>query len=71
MYCGDGANDLCPALALGPQDVVLARAGHTLERLIAERAAAPQSSGMERVQAAVHVWRNHNELAHLVKLYAS
>ena len=25
IYCGDGANDLCPALRLGPQDVVLAR----------------------------------------------
>ena len=25
MYCGDGANDLCPALALAPGDVVLAR----------------------------------------------
>ena len=25
VYCGDGANDLCPALALGPTDVVLAR----------------------------------------------
>ena len=25
VYCGDGANDLCPALALGATDVVLAR----------------------------------------------
>ena len=25
VYCGDGANDLCPALALAPGDVVLAR----------------------------------------------
>ena len=25
IYCGDGANDLCPALALSPSDVVLAR----------------------------------------------
>ena len=25
VFCGDGANDLCPALALGPTDVVLAR----------------------------------------------
>ena len=25
VYCGDGANDLCPALALTPGDVVLAR----------------------------------------------
>ncbi len=25
IYCGDGANDLCPALALLPSDYVLAR----------------------------------------------
>lgn len=25
VFCGDGANDLCPALALGPNDIVLAR----------------------------------------------
>ncbi len=25
IYCGDGANDLCPALALSSSDVVLAR----------------------------------------------
>ena len=25
VFCGDGANDLCPALALGPDDTVLAR----------------------------------------------
>lgn len=30
VYCGDGANDLCPALALGPTDVVLARKVMTL-----------------------------------------
>ena len=30
VYCGDGANDLCPALALGPTDVVLARKVITL-----------------------------------------
>ena len=27
IYAGDGANDLCPSLSLGPDDVVLARAG--------------------------------------------
>lgn len=71
VYCGDGANDLCPALGLGPQDVVLARAGHALERLIAERAAAPDAAGVRRVAAAVHIWRDHTELARLVQLHAS
>jgi RNA polymerase II subunit A small phosphatase-like protein len=36
VYVGDGANDLCPALCLGADDVVLARAGHPLAALIAE-----------------------------------
>ena len=25
VFCGDGANDLCPALTLGPDDTVLVR----------------------------------------------
>ena len=31
VFCGAGANDLCPALSLGPDDTVLARkVGHTI-----------------------------------------
>ena len=65
VYCGDGANDLCPALSLTPSDVVLARAGHALARMIAERA----SSGDEdaRVVARVLLWRDHEELCSLVQ----
>ena len=37
VYCGDGANDLCPALALTPSDVLLARAGHQLAALVEQR----------------------------------
>ena len=66
VYCGDGANDLCPALALGPQDVLLARAGHALERMVAERQAGRTSDG-RKVAAAVHSWASHEELFRLVQ----
>lgn len=86
VYCGDGANDLCPALALGPGDVVLCRSGHRLEALIAERAAAAEAEaatdaaspgdvsasggGVRAVQATVVAWRSHEELYRLVQQYA-
>ncbi|KAL0044617.1 hypothetical protein WJX82_002935 [Trebouxia sp. C0006] len=59
VYCGDGANDLCPALALAPGDVVLARKGHALEKLIAARAQSHDET--ERVVAqtftrSYHFW---------------
>jgi hypothetical protein len=65
IYCGDGHNDLCPALSLGPGDVVLARQGHALERLIAGRAAA--GGGEQRVLATVRVWSSHDELFKLAQ----
>jgi hypothetical protein len=70
VYCGDGANDLCPALALGPQDVLLARAGHALERLVAERQADSSGDG-HRVAAAVHSWASHEDLFRLVQQHAA
>ncbi len=70
VYCGDGANDLCPALALGPQDVLLARAGHELERLVAQRQAGGAPDG-RRVAAAVHTWATHEDLFRLVQQHAA
>jgi hypothetical protein len=76
IYCGDGANDLCPALLLGPQDLVLARAGFGLEQLISEReaaaaAATPAAAAPRRVVAAVHLWRTHDDLLRLVQQFAA
>lgn len=65
VYAGDGANDLCPALCLGAEDVVLARAGYPLEKLIRERAAGAVDG--RRIVAQVRVWRTHEELAQLVQ----
>jgi RNA polymerase II subunit A small phosphatase-like protein len=70
VYIGDGANDLCPALCLGADDVVLARAGHPLSALITELNASDGTNGnnhQRRVVAQVKRWSCHNELAKLVK----
>lgn len=67
VYAGDGANDICPALSLGPSDVVLARAGEALAKY-AEAAAA--DSSMQQFSARVFVWHSHEQLAQLVKEHA-
>jgi hypothetical protein len=64
VYCGDGANDLCPALSLTPSDIVLARRGHALERLISERADRHDDG---RVVARVLLWDDHSHLFSLVQ----
>jgi phosphoethanolamine/phosphocholine phosphatase len=65
-YAGDGANDLCPALSLGPEDIVFARKGHALERLLAERGAF-SSNGERKVAAKVHTWDSHDDLLRLIQ----
>lgn len=65
IYAGDGVNDACPALRLGPDDVLLARKGYGLEAFIAKRAEAPD--GVRRVVAQVHIWSSHEELWTLVQ----
>lgn len=67
VYAGDGANDICPALALGPQDVVLAKAGHALAKYAA---AAQADKSLQQLAASVHVWDTHEQLAELVRQYA-
>jgi hypothetical protein len=68
VYAGDGANDICPALALGPHDVVLAKAGAALARYVA----ASQSDGsLRQVRAAVHVWDGHEQLEALVRQHGA
>ena len=62
IYCGDGANDLCPALNLCPGDAVLARKGYDLDLLIQKR-----SRTSDKVQAEVHVWETHQQLFQLLR----
>jgi hypothetical protein len=63
VYAGDGANDICPALALGPDDVVLAKAGHALAKYVA---AAQADKSLQQPAAAVYLWETHEQLAALV-----
>lgn len=37
FYVGDGANDICPSLALGPQDTAFPRRGYPMHTLLLER----------------------------------
>ncbi|KAG2489703.1 hypothetical protein HYH03_011810 [Edaphochlamys debaryana] len=64
VYCGDGHNDICAALSLGPTDALLARAGHPLAAYIAEAQARPE---MPQVAAQVYVWSTHEELLAAVR----
>ena len=64
IFCGDGANDLCPSLGLGPKDFVLPRKGHPLEQLIAKRAA---QIGETTVVAKVLAWNDHAELFEIIR----
>ena len=63
IYCGDGANDLCPAQQLQQQDVVLARKGYDLDRLILES----QQKDPNAMSATVHRWGSHAELLQLLQ----
>lgn len=64
VYCGDGWGDVCAALELRPGDVLLARAGHTLERYVREAQANPE---LPQVVAQVGVWSTHEELLACVR----
>ena len=68
VYAGDGANDICPALALGPSDVVLAKAGHALAKYAA---AAAADKSVPQLAAPVYVWDSHEQLAQLVRQHAA
>lgn len=60
IYAGDGANDFCPALCLGPEDTILARAGHRLEELITAELKKPVEK--QRLVAKVLIWETHQDL---------
>lgn len=64
IYCGDGANDVCAALALGANDVLLARAGHPLAAYVAE---AQSNPALPQVSAQVAFWSTHEELLACVR----
>ena len=68
VYCGDGENDLCPALHLAPGDLVLARKGFGLHRLLTQRA---EGGTEQQCKAAVRLWGTHAELAELLRKHVA
>jgi 2,3-diketo-5-methylthio-1-phosphopentane phosphatase len=57
VYIGDGGGDLCPALRLGPGDLILARAGYPLHARLTSPAIAPL------VAARVQAWADGRGMA--------
>ena len=68
VYCGDGENDLCPTLHLAPGDLVLARRGFGLHRLLTQRA---EMRHERQCKATVRLWGTHAELAELLRKHAA
>ena len=63
IYCGDGQNDLCPVLRLSAGDVVLARTGFGLHKLLA--------FSDHTCKASVRLWSTAAEMADLLCQYTS
>uniref|UniRef100_A0A8C5CBC8 Phosphatase phospho1 n=2 Tax=Gadus morhua TaxID=8049 RepID=A0A8C5CBC8_GADMO len=60
LYVGDGANDVCPSLALGPGDVVFPRRDFPMHRLI--EAAAGGGGGTAPLKAQVVPWSSGEDV---------
>lgn len=59
IYVGDGENDFCAILRLGPGDHVFARRGFKLARKLA------QPENQTQVRAEVHLWETYADLLRL------
>lgn len=75
VYCGDGANDLCPALSLGPNDVLLARRNSSLHNLLCQDTESSTTSDSDKtpckLAAAGKRWPDGRELKATVHLWSS
>ncbi|KAH7408982.1 phosphatase phospho-type [Cadophora sp. MPI-SDFR-AT-0126] len=65
IYIGDGSNDLCPSLSLSSSDLVLARDGYRLQKLIEQTKMDPEEQS-EKVTAQVKTWTTQRELGELL-----
>ncbi|KAK1869380.1 hypothetical protein I4F81_011857 [Pyropia yezoensis] len=63
VYVGDGSNDVCPVLRLGPADIALARQGMAMERELADLAAC----GDPALRARVTSWSTPADLLGLFR----
>jgi Putative Phosphatase len=65
VFCGDGANDVCPVLRLRAGDVALVREGFSCWRLLRERAA--RGLKVQQPACQVRFWCSQADLAALVR----
>lgn len=80
VYAGDGFNDYCPALSLGPGDLLLVREGYSLDKILkrdAEDTASaattaeddsqsPKTADRRKVVAEVKHWKTQEDLGRLL-----
>ncbi|KAK7940080.1 hypothetical protein WMY93_003406 [Mugilogobius chulae] len=67
FYVGDGANDFCPATALGPRDVVFARRDFPMHRLIIETHEATPGE----FKAVTVPWANADEVVQRLRKHVA
>ncbi|XP_026172038.1 probable phosphatase phospho1 [Mastacembelus armatus] len=63
FYIGDGTNDICPSLALGPQDTVFPRRDYSMHRLLLEM----QRSQGARFKANIVPWVSGEDIVDCLK----
>lgn len=63
FYIGDGANDICPSLALGPQDTAFPRRDFPMHRLLLEM----QQSHAAKFKANVVPWVSGEDIVDCLK----
>ena len=66
VFVGEGAGDVCAALALGREDFVLARRGGALAAYL-ERGAGAGGGQQQQVVAKVVMWSGQEELGTMVQ----
>ncbi|KAJ3607879.1 hypothetical protein NHX12_024930 [Muraenolepis orangiensis] len=62
LYVGDGANDVCPSLALGPGDVVFPRRDFPMHRLLEAAAGAGGAVSGGPLKAQVVPWSSGEDV---------
>ncbi|KAI3364809.1 hypothetical protein L3Q82_001004 [Scortum barcoo] len=63
FYIGDGANDICPSLALGPRDTAFPRRGFPMHRLLKEM----QESKAAKFKANITPWGSGEDIVDCLK----
>lgn len=64
FYIGDGLNDYCPILRLGPTDYGLAREGFALQKKL--RSQLDRGETKNEINATIKYWANGNDLKQII-----